>query len=147
MEIKKYIDKIVENGKDEDMEKLYEMLVEITCKMKELHYDKYKYYKMELYQMAYGKVLNEDMAHEIVEKMKPLGEYWDIDTIKRVKSSAGLTYNDYDFYTVMNSLANDYGEIIDKEDVTTYVKMAKSFIEDEDAIKDKVFIYFTTIPE
>lgn len=147
MKIKKYIEKIVENNKQEDMKALSDMLSEIIYKMKEHHHDMYEHYKMCLYQLAYGKVLNEEMANEIVENMKPLGEYWDINTIKEVKSSMNLSYNDYDLYTVMNSLVNDYGEIIDKENVDTYVKMAKAFIDDEDANKDKIFIYFTTIPE
>ena len=47
----------------------------------------------------------------------------------------------------MNSLANDYGSVIDKDDTDTYVKMANSFINDEDAVKDKVCKYFTTIPK
>ena len=147
MKIREYIGKIVAKGQKEDMEELSEMLDELICDLKEKNPKLYKKYKEELYELANGKVLTEEMAHEIVENMKPLGEYWDINTIKQVKSSAGLTYSDYDFYTVMNSLVNDYGEIIDKEDIEIYVKMAKAFIEDEDATKDKVFVYFTTIPE
>ena len=147
MKIREYIGKIVSKGQKEDMEELSEMLDELICDLKEKNPKLYKKYKEELYELANGKVLTEEMAHEIVENMKPLGEYWDINTIKQVKSSAGLTYSDYDFYTVMNSLVNDYGEIIDKEDIEIYVKMAKAFIEDEDATKDKVFVYFTTIPE
>lgn len=147
MKIRDYINKIVINGKQDDMEELSNMLDDLICDLKEEKPKLYKKYKDELYEIANGKVLTEEMAHEIVENMKPLGEYWDINTIKQIKSSAGLTYNDYDFYTVMNSLVNDYGEIIDKEDIEIYVKMAKAFIEDEDATKDKVFVYFTTIPD
>lgn len=147
MKIKQMLTKIIENGNIEDMYKLNDMFDELICELKEQKPRLYKEYKEELYEIAYGKVLTEEMAHEIVENMKPLGEYWDINTIKQIKSSAGLTYNDYDFYIVMNSLVNDYGEIIDKEDIEIYVKMAKAFIEDEDATKDKIFVYFTTIPE
>lgn len=145
MKIREYIGKIVSKGQKEDMEELSEMLDELICDLKEKNPKLYKKYKEELYELAYGKVLTEEMAHEIVENMKPLGEYWDINTIKQVKSSAGLTYNDYDFYTVMNSLVNDYGEIIDKEDIEIYVKMAKAFIEDEDAVKDKLYEYYKHI--
>ena len=53
--------------------------------------------------------------------------------------------DDVDFYIVMNSLVNDYGKVIDKEDTNTYAKMARSFILDEDAKKNKVWIYFTKI--
>lgn len=53
--------------------------------------------------------------------------------------------NDYDFYIVMNSMINDYNEVIDKDDIETYVKMSNAFINDEDAVKNKVWKYYTTI--
>ena len=45
----------------------------------------------------------------------------------------------------MNSMANDYGEIISTEDVDTYVKLSEAFINDEDAVEHKVWKYFTKI--
>ena len=53
--------------------------------------------------------------------------------------------DDIDFYIVINSLVNDYGKVIDKGDTNTYAKMARSFILDEDAKKNKVWRYFTKI--
>ena len=56
-----------------------------------------------------------------------------------------INANDYDFYIVMNSMINDYNEVIDKDDIETYVKMSNAFINDEDAVKNKVWKYYTTI--
>lgn len=54
---------------------------------------------------------------------------------------------DNDFYIVINSLVNDYNNVIDKEDVETYVKMANAFINDTDSVKDKIWIYYNEIPK
>ena len=58
-----------------------------------------------------------------------------------------IEVNQQDFYLVINSLGNDYGDIISIDDVETYVKMTKAWIEDKDAKDDKVWIYFTKIPK
>lgn len=144
MEIKKYIDKIVENGKDEDMEKLSEMLVEITCKMKELHYDKYKYYKMCLYELAYGKTISDEMREEIVEK---IGEHWTLAETETVRSKYG--YSDIlpnEFNVVMNMAYSDYSDVFG-DNLDLYAKFSKAFIKDDDAKEGKVYIYFNQIPK
>lgn len=146
--IRTYIDMIVANGKQEDMDCLGDMLEDLIYDMKEAHPDIYKKHKMKLFGMAYNHKFNEELAHEIVEDMKPLGEYWNYETIQNVKMQYGLNNIDAnDLYIVMNSLANDYNEVINLDDVETYVKMAKAFIKDEDATSHKVWKYFTTIPK
>ena len=93
--------------------------------------------------MAYNYKFDYDTAYEIVNSMKPLGEYWDYETTKSLVDDYDV--DDIDFYIVINSLVNDYGKVIDKGDTNTYAKMARSFILDEDAKKNKVWIYFTKI--
>ena len=72
--------------------------------------------------------------------MKPLGEYWDMDTI------ASLIGNDShrleDMYVVMNSLANDYQNVVSTDDVDTYIKMAHAWLDDVDGHENKVWWYF-----
>ena len=70
-----------------------------------------------------------------------------MSTTNSIKSQYGINADDYDFYIVINSLVNDYYNIISKDDVEIYVKMANAFINDEDAKKDKVWTYFNTIPK
>lgn len=138
---------IIDKGKTEDMYKLNDMLDELICDLKEKQPKLYKEYKMKLMGMAYDYKFDEDMAIEIVNNMKPLGEYWDYETTSKVKRDYDINATDCDFYVVMNSLVNDYNKIIDKEDAETYVKMANAFINDDDAKKDKIWIYFTKIPK
>ena len=47
-----------------------------------------------------------------------------------------------DMYIVMNSLANDYQNIISLEDAGTYIKMAHAWIDDVDGKKHKLWKYF-----
>lgn len=145
MEIRKYIEKIGENKKIEDMQKLGDMLAEIIYSTKESHPELYKKYKMELYVMAYGKVLTEDMAKDIVHKMLPDGEHWSIEQTNSVKAQNGFNnISDVDFYIVMNMSWNDYKEVFG-DDLNLYINYSKAFIEDQDAKEGKVFTYFTTI--
>ena len=53
MKVKKYIEKITENGKQEDMECLSDMLDELIVETKEECPEKYKEYKTKLCGMAY----------------------------------------------------------------------------------------------
>ena len=147
MKIREYIAKIGENKNIEDMEKLGDMLADIIYDTKESHPEIYEKYKMCLYEMAYGKVLTEDMAENIVHKMKPDGEHWNIETTTSVKQQYGLNnISDVDFYVVMNMAYNDYKDVFG-DDTEMYVKYSKAFILDEDAKEGKVFTYFMEIPK
>ena len=148
MKIREYIDKIGENRKPEDMEKLGDMLSELIYMTKESHPELYEKYKMKLYGMAYNYKFTKEMAEEIVEDMKPRGEIWSYDTTTQVKNQYGLSnINAEDFYLVLNSLGNDYGDVINTDEVETYIRMARAWIEDKDAKENKIWIYFTKIPK
>lgn len=148
MQINSYIEKIVNNGKPEDMEELSEILEDLMYIVKDYDEDCYEKYKMKLYGMAYNYKFTKEMAEEIVENMKPRAEIWDYETTNSVKNQYGLNnINQEDFYLVINSLGNDYADVISIEEVDTYVKMAKAWIEDKDAKEDKTWIYFTKIPK
>jgi hypothetical protein len=147
LKVKEYIEKIIQKNKKEDMEKLSDMLEDLIYKMKEYDEECYHKYKMKLYGMANDYKFDKEYAIELVEDMRPIGEMWSIDTTNKVKSQYGINASDYDFYIVLNSLANDYGKIISTEDVETYVKMANAFINDVDAKENKVWRYYTTIVE
>lgn len=147
MKIKKMIDKIVEEEDTKEMIELSYMLEDVICDLKEYDHDKYDKYKMKLYGMANNYKFDKEYAMELVYNMKPMGEVWNIDTTNEVKKQYEITASDYDFYIVLNSLANDYGKVIDTENVETYAKMADAFINDVDAKENKVWKYYTTIVE
>ena len=137
--MKEYLDKIVANGKKEDMDCLGEMMIDMLDKIKEVDHPKYEKYKHKIVGMAYEYRINDELAKDIVDEMKPKGEYWSKETVKNV---VGDIPNLDEVYVVMNSLVNDYGDIISTEDTSTYVKMANAWINDVDGHKNKVWWYF-----
>lgn len=145
MEIEDYIEKIIKDGDIEEMHKLSEVLEDVMELLKEYDMDSYKKYEMCLYKMAYGCVLNKEMAEEIVSKMKPYRMKWDIEQTKEIQNQFGLDdIRPVDFFIVMNAMYNDYRDIFN-EDVEVYARLTNDFINDEDAKEGKVFLYFTNI--
>ena len=147
MDIKDYIEQIIKNGDVEHMENLSEILEDIMELLKKYDEEKYQKYKMYLYKMACGNVLNQDMAEEIVSKMRPYGMRWNLQETRDVQRQYGLdNINPIDFFVVINGAFNDYNDIFN-DNIDLYVRFTNDFINDEDAKKDKVFTYFTTIPK
>lgn len=146
MKIREYIKKIVDNGKQEDMEELSEMLEDTIYKLKEIEPKCYKKYKMKLYEMAYGKVLTEEMAYKWVQEMKPKHEHWTMEETTNAMASLGYNCNKIDYYVVANMMYNDYYNLV-KDDEELALKMAYMWLDDEDAVKDKLYEYYRHIPK
>lgn len=147
MNVKDYLIKIIERGKREDMEELSEIFDKAIYKVKDCDPDWYEKKCMKLYTMAYGKVLNEEMAKDIITKMEPYHMHWTLEQTRQVQAQNGLNnIRDIDFWIVMNSAYNDFHDLFD-ENIDMYIKYAKNFIMDKDGKDDKVFLYYTTIPK
>lgn len=154
MDIEEYIEKIVENGRIEDMEELSDMLEEVIDIVKDYDKECYDDIAMRLYKMAYGNVLTKEMAENIVHKMRPFGMRWSFEETNRIQNQFGLdSLRPVDFFIVINSKFNDDKDTVDKFvrnpelELEMYVSLTKDFIMDEDAKQDKVFVYYTEIAE
>lgn len=146
MQINSYIEKIVNNGKPEDMEELSEILEDLMYIVKDYDEECYKKYKMKLYEMAYGKVLTKEMAEDWVKDMKPMAK-WDYDTTTEVKKQVGITdIDDISFYVVMNMLYSDMKNILGDgdtdESISNYIEATKDWLKDEDVSKNKLYDYW-----
>ena len=138
--IHKYIEEIVRNGNPDDMEKLSEMLEEVMYKLKDYNPECFHKYKMKLYETAYGKVLNEDMAIDWVESMQPEAR-WTMEETNEVKRQYRVNdISDIDFYVVMNMMYSDYHDILN-EDVGKYVEFTRAWLNDADAGEGKLYNY------
>ena len=145
MDIEEYIERIVDNGKIEDMQELSDMLEDTMEIIKDYDKECYKDFEMKLYKMAYGNHLNKSMAEDIVNKMRPFGKHWDYEETKNLQEQRGIKDIDpIEFFVVMNSAYNDYKDIF-SEDIEGYIRFTIDFIKDEDAKEGKVFAYFTQI--
>lgn len=144
MEYKTYVNKIISSGNEEKINELSDYMNYIIDMVGDREKEKVE---EKLYEIAEGKILNEDMAKEIIEKMKPTGMKWTLQDTEGVRNNYGLMdIRPIDFWIVMNSAYNDYEDIF-KDNVDWYVKFTKDFIMDEDAIEDKVYCYFMKIPK
>lgn len=147
MHIEKMIRKIVDEGSRAEMEELSDILEEVINLIKEYDEQKYKKYETKLYKMAYGEVLSEDMAEDIVFRMRPYGEKWTLDQTEQIQRDYGMeNIRPSDFYVVLNSAYNDYRDVFG-DSLDTYVRYTNAFINDEDAKESKVFKYFTEIAQ
>ena len=142
--IRKYIEKIGENRNVEDMYKLGDMLAEIIYETKESHPDIYHKYKLELYEMAYGKTLSDEMAEKWVKDMKPAGLHWTMEETTSAMSSLNYNLDKIDFFVVANMMYNDYFDLV-KDDETLALKMAYDWLNDVDASDDKLYCYWKYI--
>lgn len=145
--IKDYIKVIVDNGDKNNMEKLSTMLDELICDLKHENPQKYEDYKICLYEMAYGEVLNEEMAEDWVNSMQPRA-LWSIDETEQVRKQYNLSsIKPLDFYVLMNMAYSDYGSILGdpNEDLDKYVAFVKNFLNDKDAKPNKLYLYYKNI--
>lgn len=143
MKTKEYMKKILtldDNKKEEMLELVCEMMDDLKEKDAEE-------YERKIYEISEGKILNEDKARYLIEKMKPFGKKWELNETEDVRNSYGFgDLRPVDFWITMNSAFNDYNDLF-RDNVEWYAKFSKDFIQDEDAVDEKVYYYFTMIPK
>lgn len=94
------------------------------------------------------------MAMEWTHNMRnadgTVGPHWTLDKTKDLQKQYGVECDAVEFYAVLNSIYSDYCEALKKNNASTletYVCLAKAWIEDKDAVKDKAAAYYTYIVE
>lgn len=144
MHIKEYLIRIIEKGIQDDMEKLSDMLDESIHKVKEFDPEWFEKKKLKLYEMAYGKVIDEETAKEWVKSMEPVGIHWTIEETTNAMQNMGYNLDKLQFFVVTNMMYNDYYNIV-KDNEELALKLAKDWLEDKDAKEDKLYCYWKYI--
>lgn len=136
MDIEEYIEKIIENGRIEDMEELSDMLEDTMEIIKDYDSECYEKMELKLYKMAYGNKLPDSIKIKWVENMRPLGR-WQIQDMQDIYSRYGVDMPLYSLYVIMNMLYSDMkraiGEVNSEEDVLKYIQASNDWYYDEDA--------------
>ena len=147
MDIEEYIEKIVDNGKIEDMQELSDMLEDTLEIIKDYDKECYKEMEMKLYEMAYGKVLTDEMKREWVKKMRPMSK-WTEEEVKDVVNQYGFEVPYMSAFVILNMLYSDmksaFGDGNDEESLKRYLRGTSDWYFDEDAKVDgeeKLFNY------
>lgn len=140
---KHLIKKIIENGKQTDMEYLEYLLDDFIHDLKTENYTKYKSLELDSYKMAYGEHLNEELALEWVSEMEnkdgTKGQHWSVDQTSQYAGE----FNKWDWYAVMNMMYSDYYN--QKFDTNTYVELAKDWFNDKDVGDGKTLKYYMLV--
>lgn len=137
--------KIINDASDEI---LREFAIDALSMLKETDKETYKDLEMFLYKKVYGchfnKWLLEEALKSMVNEDGTKGGHWTIDETNQVADELGIrfsNYNDCDFSYTMNMIYSDYFGSV-PNDVSVYAKMAKKFLEDEDAPEGKALKYY-----
>lgn len=97
---------------------------------------------------------NMETAREWVESMKgedgSTGAHWTMEQVKPIMQQKGIDARPEEFWAIMNALYSDYSKVAKKHNVSTvdfYADLAKAWIEDKDAVKDKAAAYYEYVVE
>lgn len=97
-------------------------------------------------------VFNRQMAEEWVSQMRNAdgtrGPHFSMDKAKEVMKQYNVDCDPLEFYVVINSLYSDYDQALKKNNASTlelYACLAKAWIEDQDAVPDKLAAYYTYV--
>ena len=104
---------------------------------------------------AQGKVmgkLDKKLADEWVNSMLTAdgykGKRWSQEQAKQIMTQHSINCDPLEFYVVMNMMYSDYGKIAEElgmDNADFYAKMAKAFLDDEDAREGKLMLYYECV--
>lgn len=116
--------------------------------IKETNHELYDTLEMYLYKKIYGCHFSDWLNDRAVSKMHnadgTIGRHWTVEQTTSVAKSYNIefnNFNEYDWNYVMNMIYSDYYGAVPNE-VASYVKLAKAFLDDKDAPNGKAFIYY-----
>ena len=111
----------------------------------------YKSLEMCLYKKVYGYHFSDWKLKEALDSMVnedgTKGGHWTLDQTTMVAKQNDITFksfNEYDWCYVMNMIYSDYYGAVPDE-LSSYVKLAKKFLEDKDSCDGKAFSYYVTM--
>lgn len=145
MEIKELIKKAIQTA--ENKEKLSSVLSELILE----NSSEWKVF-CELYDFVYGDTLCDEKCVEWVNKMhsgSESGKKWSIEQTNELARRLDIdfgSYTPYEFWAVYHMMYYDYRDALKRSagvvEELTFAKFAKAFLEDEDAVGDKLKEYY-----
>lgn len=129
-------------GDEKKTKQFFDAVIEAVEDMK--NKDKFAYYSsyFTIHESIFGKHFSEELVKKAVGDMVNAdgtkGEHWTLQQTNSLLTSNNATYDKYDFYYVMNMLYSDFSGVLGTE-APTYFKLAKAYLDDPDASKDKAY--------
>lgn len=133
---------------------LREFAYDALSMLKETNPNIYDDLEMYLYKEIYGCHFSDWLLTKALEKMEnedgTTGGHWNVDQTTSVAKQSGImfsdNYNEYDWNYVMNMIYSDYYGSVNN-DVNTYVRMSKKFLDDKDAPEGKALKYYLAMKD
>lgn len=78
------------------------------------------------------------------------GAHWNIEQTNKLFDKKQLDCAQHDFWVTMNMLYSDYAPVAKKfgvDNADFYACLAEAFLDDEDAVRDKLAVYYNCIVE
>ena len=146
-----YIDKIIHSNDNKKMEDLRDVLEDTIFYIKDVDEDTYNKIECDLYEIAVGKVLDENMAKEWVNNMKPKAK-WNLNDTDNIIQQYNSSLPRIPAYVIMNMLFSDFSDVLGEEMtdevINRYVRAAEDWYYDEDAEQTedaKLYCYWRNI--
>lgn len=138
--MKRDIERIIQENHKSKVEALSCLIDESLQEIERTNYELYKQIKYEVYTLANGYHLTQEIAEEWVANMHNKdgthGEHWSIEQTDALKGK----YDRYDFYAVLNMMYSDYCNA--RFTTNDYVQLASDWLDDKDTESDKTLKYF-----
>lgn len=138
---------------DATLEQLKDFAYRALDMVKRIDEDVYDDIEMYLYKDVYGchftKWLLEKATNGMINEDGTRGAHWTVEQTTMVARSNGIEFrdfNEFDWNYVMNMIYSDYYGVIPNE-TSTYVKMARKFLEDKDAEYGKALKYYLAMSD
>ena len=122
-------------------------------KIKASNKELYDELELHLYKEVYGCHFNEELLTKatsaFINEDGTNGPHWSLEQTTMVARSNGIEFkkfNEYDWNYVLNMIYSDYYGSVPNE-TSTYVKMARKFLEDKDSEAGKALKYYLAVSE
>lgn len=95
--------------------------------------------------MPFSRELAKEWTNGMENEDGSRGPHWTMEQTSQVLEQKGFHCDPVEFFAILNSIYSDYSAIAKKHNVNNmdfYADMAKAWLEDKDAVKDKAAAYF-----
>lgn len=137
--------------RDASFDQLQEFVTDSLSMLKETNPKTYEDLENHLYIKIHGKHFSDWLVEKATSNMinedGTVGAHWTVEQTTSVAKSNGIQFdefNEYDWNYVMNMMYSDYYGAV-PNDTSTYVKMAKKFLQDKDAKPGKALCYYLAV--
>lgn len=139
--------------KEATNEQIKEFVTDALSMLKETHHDIYEDLELYLYKEIHGchftEWLVEKATKDMINEDGTSGRHWTTDQTTSVAKQNGIIFehfNEYDWNYVMNMIYSDYYGAV-SNDLSSYVKLSRKFLEDRDAPEGKALKYYITFKD